>query len=192
MPAPPRSDLPTISELPLVISTPQLRLRPVTEADAEALFPFVSDVELPRYMSWAPHSSIDETRGWTRHCAAVLAAGSSVVWAIEHAGNVIGCAGLHDIRWTLRALRIDRAELGYWIGRPHWGRGLMTEAAAAVTAWAFDTLGLHKVRVKCFEPNIASRRVIEKCGFRFIGVTEDDVWRDGQWYAHLEYERVRP
>ena len=191
MPAPPRPDIPTLSELPLAITTPHLRLRPVREADAEALFEFTSDPEFSRYMTWAPHTDVEVTREWTRHCATVLAAGSAIVWAMEHAGNVIGCVGLHGIVWQVRALRLDRAELGYWLGRPYWGRGFATEAATAVTAWAFDTLGVHKVKVQCFEPNVGSQRVIEKCGFRFIGRTEEDVWRDGQWHAHLEYERIR-
>lgn len=191
MPTPPRPDIPVVHTLPNVLATDRLRLRPVAEADAEALFPYVSDVELPRLMSWAAHTSIDETREWTRACAALLDAGHAIVWTIEHAGTPIGCIGLHGIQWQLRALRVDRAELGYWLGRPHWGRGLMTEAAAAATTWAFDTLGLHKVTVQCFEPNKGSRRVIEKCGFRLVGRAEADVFRDGQWYAHLKYERVR-
>jgi RimJ/RimL family protein N-acetyltransferase len=100
----------------------------------------------------------------------------------------VGCIGLHGIRWASRALRYDRAELGYWIAKPFWRQGLMTEAATMATRWAFETLGLHKVNVMCFEDNVASKRVIEKVGYRFIGRLEDDVWRDGRWYAHLRFE----
>ena len=80
--------------------------------------------------------------------------------------------------------------MGYWIARPFWGKGLMTEAATLATRWAFDTLGLHKVTIMCFEGNTGSRRVIEKVGFRFLCRSEEDTWRDGKWHAHLRYELV--
>ena len=186
--APPRSAIPTLTELPLVIETPRIRLRPQAESDAEACFPFVSDPELSPYVTWAAHSRLDETREWLRTGAERVAAGSDMIWTIEHEGAPVGCIGLHGITWGVRAVRFDKAEIGYWIARPLWGKGLMTEAATLATRWAFETLGLHKLTIGCFEPNIGSRRVIEKVGFRFLCRYEDDVWRDGRWHAHLRYE----
>ena len=58
----------------------------------------------------------------------------------------------------------------------------------AATRWAFETLGLHKVTIGCFEPNIGSRKVIERVGFRYLSRHEEDVWKDGRWLAHLRYE----
>jgi [ribosomal protein S5]-alanine N-acetyltransferase len=188
--APPRSVIPKLSELPLVIETPRLKLRPQLDSDADALFPYVSDPELPRMVSWAAHEKIEETREWLRSGAELVAAGTDMIWTIEHEGAPVGCVGLHGIKWGVRALRVDRAELGYWIAKPFWRKGLMTEAATAATRWAFETLGLHKVTVMCFEGNVGSQRVIEKVGFRFLGRSEDDSWRDGKWYAHLRYELV--
>jgi RimJ/RimL family protein N-acetyltransferase len=188
LPAPPRSSIPILAELPLVIDTPRLRLRPQLDSDADAFFPLVSDPEVSKYVTWAAHKSIDETRDWITKLKPQVAAGTAMVWTIEHEGVPVGCVGLHGINWAVRAVRFDRAELGYWMGRPSWGKGLMTEAASAVTRWAFETLGLHKVTVTCFEGNVGSQRVIEKIGFRFSCRAEEDVWRDGQWYAHLKYE----
>lgn len=54
--------------------------------------------------------------------------------------------------------------------------------------FGFDYVGLHKVTVNCLAANDASRRVIEKLGFRFVGQREEDVWRDGQWHARMFYE----
>lgn len=186
--APPRSQIPSLADVPLVIETPRLRLRPLAATDAEALFAHAKDPEVSRYMSWAPHTSLDDTRTWLAQAADVLAAGTGIDWAIEHADAIVGCIGLTQITWQLAALRYDRAELGYWLATAARGQGLTSEAAIAVMRWGFETFGLHKITVRCFEPNEASRRVIEKAGFRFIGRMEDDVWRDGQWYAHLCYE----
>ena len=64
----------------------------------------------------------------------------------------------------------------------------MSEAAAEVVRFGFETLGLHKITVGCLVGNDGSRKVIERLGFRFIGRHEDDVWRDGAWHTHLRYE----
>lgn len=187
-PAPPRADVPTLSDLPLVLDTARARLRPQVESDAEAFFPYVSDPELVRLVTWAAHADVEQTRLWLRDGAALVAKGTDMIWTIEHAGAPVGCVGLHGIQWGVRAVRFDRAELGYWIARPFWGQGLMTEAATAATRWAFETLGLHKVTVMCVEENVGSRRVMEKVGFRLVGRAEEDVWRDGRWHATLKHE----
>ena len=114
------------------------------------------------------------------------------VAAIEVDGRAVGTVGLGDIRFAQLALRVDRAELGYWIAPALRGAGLVTEAAHAVIRCGFETIGLHKITVHCFEENVASRRVIEKLGFRMVGRQEDDAWRDGRWWAMLSYELTAP
>jgi RimJ/RimL family protein N-acetyltransferase len=190
--APPRPVIPKLAELDLVIETARLRMRPFVEADAEQIFPIVSQREFPRQMSWAAHQDIEETRAFVRSQAEAIAKNETVTWAIELDRRVIGSVGILAIRWAVAAMRIDRAELGYWLAPAHWGKGLMTEAASAVVRYAFETIGLHKVTTRCFAENTGSRRVIEKVGFRFIGRAEDDVWRDGAWHTHLLYELTSP
>jgi RimJ/RimL family protein N-acetyltransferase len=189
--APPPTTPPSLDALDLVLVTARLRLRPLQEADVEDLWPCVSDPELPRYMSWAAHTDRSETLGYIRAAQAELAAGTGVTWAIEHAGRVIGATSLHALQRQLRAWRVDRAELGYWIAPAAWGQGLVTEVAHAVVSAGFETLGLHKITVGCLVENAASRRVIEKLNFRPVGRHEDDVWRDGRWWSVLRYELTR-
>jgi RimJ/RimL family protein N-acetyltransferase len=186
--APPRSPIPKLDELPLEIDTPRVRLRPPRESDADAFFPYVSEPELSRYVTWAAHAHVDDTREWLRKGQEMVAKGGDMIWTLEHEGSPCGCIGLHGITWAVRAVRFDKAEMGYWLARPLWGEGLMTEAATAALRWAFETLGLHKITIGCFEENVGSRRVIEKLGFRYLCRYEDDVWRDGRWFAHLRYE----
>jgi RimJ/RimL family protein N-acetyltransferase len=171
-----------------VIESQRLKLRPQVDSDADAFFPYVSDPEMSRMVSWAPHGGVEETREWIKNTARGVEAGTDMVWTIEHEGAPVGCLGLHGITWAIRATRVDRAEMGYWIAKPFWRKGLMTEAATLATRWAFETLGLHKVTIMCFDGNVASQRVIEKVGYRFLCRSEDDTWRDGKWYAHLRYE----
>ncbi len=175
-------------EDPIDIETVRLLLRPLGDKDVDELVPLVSDPELPKLMSWNAHKTREETDEWVLRQSEARARGTGLLWGIEKDGHIAGCIGLSGIRWHDRALRVDRAELGYWIAPALWGQGLATEAARAVVAFGFDDLGLHKITTKCFAQNAASRRVIEKCGFRFVGRREEDVWRDDAWHAHLLYE----
>jgi ribosomal-protein-alanine N-acetyltransferase len=187
-PIPPRNELPTLADLPLTFETQRLRLRPVSERDVDALWPFVSDPELTRFMSWDAHRDRAETVAWFAQCEAELAAGRAIRWVISYGGKPCGWVSLEGITWQFAAWRMDHAGLGYWLAPPLHGQGLMTEAALAATAWAFDTLGLHKVRVGCIEDNVASRRVIEKVGFRLLGREDEHLWRFDRWWNHLSYE----
>lgn len=141
-------------------------------------------------MMWKPHQDREETRAFVHGVTRAHAEGTGMTWAIEHDGRAIGCIGLDGIEWQFRAVRVDRAELGYWLQPAAWGEGLMTEAASAVLRCAFETIGLHKVKVRAFEANVGSQRVIEKLGFRLIGKLEDDVWRDDRWHSILCYEMI--
>lgn len=189
----PRTLIPRLVDLSLKIETARLVLRPFTEADVDAMFPLVSQKDLPKYMSWNAHTDRDETLAFVReHAIAGIASNEDATWAIEHEGKLAGCIELGGITWHQVAMRVDRAELGYWIAPPLWGKGLMTEAASAAVRWGFDTLGLHKITTRCFVENHASRRVIEKTGFRFVGRAEEDVFKDGTWHTHLLYEMTSP
>jgi RimJ/RimL family protein N-acetyltransferase len=186
--SPPRPTIPRLAELDLVLETQRLRLRPFTEADVEDIWPVVSNPEFPRQLSWAAHGDRSETLGFIQAVNKGLEQNTGVVWAIEQAGRVIGCIGLDAITFAMRAWRVDRAEIGFWLAPDQWNKGLMTEAAHEVVRCAFQTIGLHKVIGRCLAANDASRRVIEKLGFRCVGRLEDDVWRDGRWHSLLRYE----
>jgi ribosomal-protein-alanine N-acetyltransferase len=176
-----------------VLRTERLMLRPPTVSDAELYWPHVSNPELPYYMTWEAHRDIAETRAFLRYCEESRAAGSTATWAVfDESGALVGMTGLHDITRTFRAWTKDVAELGYWTAPPYQGRGYITEASRAVMAFAFNQLRLHKIVVGCLDENAASRRVIEKLGFRAVGVQRDHAFRHGRWWNHLSYELTEP
>jgi len=186
--APPRADIPRLIDLDPVVDTGRLRLRPFTEQDVDSLWPIVSDPTVPRQMMWSAHADRRDALAFIRETHAWLEDGSALTLAIEHAGVAVGCVSLDAIRWRLGAIRVDRAELGYWLAPALWGQGYVTEAARALVQYGFDIVGLHKVTVGCVERNVGSRRVIEKIGFALVGRAIDDVWRDGRWETMLRYE----
>jgi ribosomal-protein-alanine N-acetyltransferase len=187
--APPRP-IPRIADLPLVVETQRLVLRPLELGDADAPFAFASDAEVSKWMSWDPHADRNVTVAFLERMIAAREAGTSVGWAIVVDGKPVGVISIDGITWHFRAWRVDRAEMGYWLGRPHWGKGLMSEAATAALRFGFETLGLHKVTIGCVDGNAASRAIIEKLGFRFLALYQDDFYRFGRWWDHRRYEQT--
>jgi [ribosomal protein S5]-alanine N-acetyltransferase len=76
------------------------------------------------------------------------------------------------------------ASIGYWMGAPHAGCGLMTETVRAAVQFAFTTLGLHRLEAACLPSNIASARVLEKAGFKREGRARRYLKINGQWQDH--------
>jgi ribosomal-protein-alanine N-acetyltransferase len=83
-------------------------------------------------------------------------------------------------------------ELGYWIGREHWGKGLATRAAAEITTYAFDVLGLHRVWAGPFARNTASIRVLEKLGYRREGELVECILKDGRLESMVLFAITAP
>ena len=83
------------------------------------------------------------------------------------------------------------AEIGYWLGEPHWGQGVATAALRAVTEWAFDEFDLVRLYGEVFEWNPASGRVLEKAGYELEGRLRRSIVKDGQIIDALLYAMVR-
>lgn len=87
----------------------------------------------------------------------------------------------------------DRAELGYWIGLPYWGRGIASEAAREVVRYGFESLGLHRIYANCFVGNEASTKILKKLGMKYEGCFRRHYkkwgeYRDGENYGLLADE----
>ncbi len=82
--------------------------------------------------------------------------------------------------------------LGYWIGQPYARQGYMCEAIEAVVHHAFHRLDLSRVEAACLPENVASRGVLERCGFKYEGVAQSYLQIDGRWRTHVLYAALRP
>ncbi|HQZ12100.1 MAG TPA: GNAT family protein [Devosia sp.] len=92
---------------------------------------------------------------------------------------------------NIRRRAAQWATLGYWMGEEYAGRGLMTEAVGLVLPFVFDTLGLHRIHAAFLPDNTASRRVLEKNGFREEGFAENYLQIDGKWCDHVLFGLTR-
>jgi len=162
---------PTFRDLP-VLETPRLRLRRFGPGDAAAVFNLVSDLAVAKWTARIPHPyERVMTDEWLRDTDRRMADGNGIAFAIETraAGELIGSAGL-DFE-TAPGL----AEIGYYLGRAHWGRGFMSEAAEALLRFGFETLNLAAVRGEVMPDNAASLSVLDKMGFDRLGRDEVDA-----------------
>jgi len=111
----------------------------------------------------------------------------TTTFAIAIPSEAIGCIGLQMGSDVHR----KTAELGYWLGEPFWGRGIMSEAVAALTHWAFATLDLNRIYSEPFASNQPSARVLEKAGFVLEGRLRANIFKDNQRMDSLIYALVR-
>jgi len=108
-------------------------------------------------------------------------------FAIATAEEVIGGIGLEFGRDVHRFT----AELGYWLGEPFWGRGIMTDAVRHFTAWAFETFEVYRIHAAVFDGNAASVRVLEKAGFQCEGRLRASVFKNGRILDQLLYAKMK-
>jgi ribosomal-protein-alanine N-acetyltransferase len=151
---------------PPTLTTARLVLRPFTDGDAPAAHAHVADWEVASTTAAIPHPyPAGAAEAWIATHARRHEAGEAVILAItlRDTGELVGSIEIRLIPPH------KRGELGYWIGRPHWGRGYATEASAALLRWAFDTLDLHRVHAAHLGRNPASGAVLRKIGMRFEG-----------------------
>ena len=105
----------------------------------------------------------------------------------EQALELVGGITLSNVR--RRAAQF--VSLGYWMGQPFAGQGLMTEAVRLVVPHCFETLGLHRIHAAFLPDNVASRRVLEKNGFKQEGFAEHYPQIDGKWADHVLFGLTR-
>jgi ribosomal-protein-alanine N-acetyltransferase len=154
-----------------VLETERCLLRGLTPQDDEAMFAIFSDRETMRFWSSPPHLDIDQTRTRLARGIARVEAGSTLWWGIQRKGDdrLLGNISI----FFDEAQRHHRAELGYVLGREYWGQGYMGEAQRAVVAYAFGTLGLHRLEADTDPRNQGSVRSLERLGFQHEGVLRD-------------------
>jgi RimJ/RimL family protein N-acetyltransferase len=143
-----------------VLETERLLLRAPRCGDVKAIAALANDRRIAANTARIPHPySVADAEEFI---GAVNQRDSEICFVIMCGERLIGACGLDPHE--------DGPELGYWLGAPYWGRGFATEAARAVIDYAFGDLEHETIRAGARISNPASRRVLEKCAFQWIGV----------------------
>ncbi|MBI4450624.1 GNAT family N-acetyltransferase [Candidatus Woesearchaeota archaeon] len=169
------------------IKTERFTLRTYKRGDEHSLQQNINDKLIARNTMTIPHPyTMRHARDYVSKCIAESKKRKpeNQVFAIDLEGRVIGAVGLHHIEK-------HQAEIGYWLGKKYWGQGLMPEAVRAVTRYALNQLGLHRVYAKIFTFNKASQRVVEKSGYSYEGRFHKGAMKNGRLIDELIYAKTR-
>ena len=151
------------------LATTRLILRPFRLSDADLVQQLAGDRAIADMLPLLPHpyeDGVAET--WIATHADAFHSGAAITLAITTPPHDSIAGSI-----TLGMRMFNAAELGYWLGRPYWGRGLMTEAGQAMLLHGFGTVGLNRIFALHFTRNPASGRVMEKLGMQFEGVQRE-------------------
>ncbi|MEW2427484.1 GNAT family N-acetyltransferase [Micromonospora sp. NPDC047644] len=167
------------------IRTARLALRPVTIEDLDDVYAFQRRPDVVRWMLGAKPRTREQSR------MSVLAMAGEDAWRAE--GDCLTVAVVADaavigvVELVWRDARARTAELGYVFHPDHGGRGLATEAAAALVDWGFTEVGLHRVYGRCHARNEASARLMARLGMRREAHHVQSYLFDGEWADQLVF-----
>ena len=148
----------------MTLETRRLLLRPWTQDDAPALYEYAKDPRVGPSAGWPPHDSVETSREVIR---TVLSEPETYALVLRESGRPIGSIGLKTGGATDLTEARDEGELGFWLGVPYWGQGLVPEAAEELLRHAFEDLLMQAVWCAYYDGNEKSRRTQEKCGFLY-------------------------
>lgn len=157
----------------MILETERLILRYWKEEDAEALYKYAKDSAVGPIAGWPVHTSVEYSRQVIEN---VLIPPENYAVVLKETGEPVGCIGLMGGEKSNIAIGSEEAEVGYWIGVPYWGQGLIPEAVREILRHGFEGLNLKKIWCGYFEGNKKSRRVQEKCGFIYHHTNKNIYW----------------
>jgi ribosomal-protein-alanine N-acetyltransferase len=149
------------------IETARLILRRICRTDAEDMFAYASLPCVTRYLTWQEHPDILHTKRYLAYLDTRYRVGQFFDFAIvlRDSGRMIGTIGFVSFDENNSI-----GEVGYVLHPDFWNQGIMTEALGALIRFGFEELSLHRIEATYMPENLASRRVMEKCGMTFEGI----------------------
>ena len=148
------------------IETERLILRPWRESDLEDFYEYAKVDGVGQMAGWLPHEDIEKSR---LILSMFIDEKKTFALELKESGKVIGSIGLETRDADLGIPEnLQGREIGYVLNKDYWGRGLMPEAVKAVIDYCFTQLHFDWLTCGHFLRNNQSRRVVEKCGFRYV------------------------
>jgi len=161
-----------LTKLPTFISN-RIILRPIDRIDYLDMFDYSKRDNVGPNAGWEPHQSIDETKKIIEMMISETFTNDKIgVFSIvdKKSYKMIGTVGLQRLNKQKGSIA-----LGYGLSPDYWGKGLMLEAVIKLIPWIFEDLNLYRIECGHYDYNQQSRRVIEKCGFTFEGISRKKI-----------------
>jgi len=163
-----------------------ITLREYADSDLERLVQLANNENVSRYLVYTfpyPYTLAD-AEWW-------IGTGSKqdggIARVIEYQGMFVGNIGIRP----QGGWREHLGEIGYWVGEDYWGKGIATAALAQLTEYGFNTRHFRKLFATALAPNIASMRVLEKCGYQREGALKGEVQKNGTYFDTHHFARHR-
>ncbi|MFD2679582.1 GNAT family N-acetyltransferase [Bacillus seohaeanensis] len=165
---------PTLLNFPEKIESERLYIRPCLPGDGKIVHEAIvrSKEQLKMWLPFAKEErTVDEVEDGIRQSYAEFIKRTDFRLHIflKETDEFIGSTGFHRVDWE-----IPKVEIGYWLDTRHTRKGYMREVVQTLTTFAFDTLQVNRVEIRCDEKNIASRRIPEKLGYVLEGTLRND------------------
>ena len=148
----------------MILYTERLILRPWADSDAESLYEYARDDRVGPIAGWPVHTSVENSREIIR---TVLSVPETYAVCLKEDNKAIGSVGLKTGKKSILDLPDAEGEIGYWIGVPFWGQGLIPEAVREIIRHAFEDLGFETLWCGYFDGNEKSKHAQGKCGFTY-------------------------
>lgn len=155
---------------PEVLDTERLRIRKLVEDDAPEIFErWAKDSEITRYLTWSPHTSVEESKAHAKNSVACWEAGTNFTWVMEdrESGRMVGSIAAYPSEFAV--------ELAYLVAQDSWGRGYMVEAVISVSEWFLAQPSFFRVWAEVDTENQPSARVLEKASFTREGMLRRSI-----------------
>ena len=161
-----------------------ITLRDYQKSDKARLVNLANNKAVSQYMTYTfPYPYTSQDADWWIETGSK--ANNLVAKVIEYKSEFVGGIGITaQIGW-----RNHVAEIGYWLGEEYWGQGIATESLKEMTIYATENLQYKKLFADVLEPNKASMKVLEKCGYELEGVLKQEVFKDGQYFNTYHYAK---
>jgi len=170
-----------------VIKTERLLLRPIVENDIHHVFKGLSDPDVIKYYG-VSYKTLEDTNEQMRFFAALEIEGTGSWWAICSLENneFYGAGGLNSIRSEHK-----KAEIGFWLLKEYWRKGIMTEALPVICKYGFEQLGLHRIEGFVESENISCKMAMKKLGFIHEGTMKDCEFKNDRFISLDIYAKLK-
>jgi RimJ/RimL family protein N-acetyltransferase len=160
-------------------------LRPLRESDAKRMAELLNNVKIGRNLRdglpypYTVNDALEFIEKFGNHPS---------FFAVEYNGEYAGNISLSPHENVYR----KTAEIGYLLGEPYWGKGIMTTAVELITEYGFKVLGFARIHTGVYEFNPASQKVLEKCGYQKEGIMVKNVFKNGELHDEIRFAIINP
>lgn len=164
-----------------------IELRPWTMDDLDNLVMYANNDKIARYLTNKFPHPYYKSNG-IQFIEAAMSGKPITIFAIAIDGQAIGGIGLHQ----QQDIFCKNAELGYWLAEVYWNQGIVTKAVTQIVRFGFETLDITRIFARPFGTNIASQKILEKCGFTLEAILKNTFWKNESYHDEWIYGMRKP